>query len=363
MFSSKKIGRFYDIDVYVHPTFYLLIAWIVFAHMLAGETVGATVSGVIFVLLIFVCVVLHEYGHALTARKFNVKTRDITLYPIGGVARLEKMPEEPIEELWVALAGPAVNVVIAIGLAGWLAVSRSFVPVDELTLTSGSMVERLMIVNIFLVVFNLLPAFPMDGGRVLRAILAHNMDYVQATQIAAQIGKGMALLFGFAGFFVSPILLFIAFFVWIGASGEASQVQIRQLLRGVPLSDVLITDYEAVSPGESLDQLRERFVSGNQSAYPVVEEGAVVGIVTQQQLVEQLHGKTSETPVREIMQTDVVELDVHDMLEPALQKLQEAGQSIAPVMDDGRIAGIVTDERTGRFLMFRSGHQRAESAR
>ena len=179
--------------------FLLIVGWYGLTYWLESRTIGAVIEGVAFILLLFAAVTLHEYGHALTARKFGIRTRDITLYPIGGVARLERMPEKPIQELWVALAGPAVNVVIAAVLFAYLLVSNALVPLNQLTLTTGSFIERLMIVNISLVLFNLIPAFPMDGGRVLRAILAMNMDYVKATNIAAIIGQGAALLFGLAG--------------------------------------------------------------------------------------------------------------------------------------------------------------------
>ncbi|MGZ9167216.1 MAG: site-2 protease family protein, partial [Anaerolineales bacterium] len=211
-----KVGTFAGIDVFVHATFLLLIGWIGYSHWLQYGTLAKVAEGILFILVLFLCVVLHEYGHALTARRYGVKTRDITLYPIGGVARLERMPDKPIEELWVALMGPAVNVVIAAVLFVYLFLSQGLVPMTDLTVASGSFVARVMAVNISLVLFNLIPAFPMDGGRVLRALLAMRMDYVRATQIAANVGQGLAFLFGLFGLFNNPFLLFIAFFVWIG---------------------------------------------------------------------------------------------------------------------------------------------------
>jgi Zn-dependent protease len=170
---------------------------------------------------LFGCVVMHEYGHALASRRYGIGTRDITLLPIGGVARLERMPENPRQELWVALAGPAVNVVLAAALAMWLAATRGWAPLNSLSVSGGSFAERLLVANVFLVAFNLLPAFPMDGGRVLRALLAMHMPYSRATRAAARTGQGMALLFGFIGLLGNPFLLFIALFVWMGASQEA----------------------------------------------------------------------------------------------------------------------------------------------
>ena len=172
---SLRIGQYAGIGVYVHATFLILLAFIAFSHWSTSQDLVKTLEGVGFILALFGCVVLHEFGHALMAARFGIKTKDITLLPIGGVARLERMPEEPRQELLVALAGPAVNVVIAVGLYGWLLISNSFEPFEGLSVTRGPFLERLLIVNIILVVFNMLPAFPMDGGRVLRALLATRM--------------------------------------------------------------------------------------------------------------------------------------------------------------------------------------------
>src|SRR5512139_1754857 len=215
-----KLGRFAGIDVFVHATFLLLIGWVGYSQWLENRNWGDVLNGILFILALFLCVVLHEYGHALTARKFGIKTRDITLYPIGGVARLERMPDKPIQEFWVALAGPAVNLVIAAVLFGWLFFTGAFIPVSQLTLSTVPFIERLAVINLSLVLFNLLPAFPMDGGRVLRSLLAMRLDQVRATNIAATVGQGMAILFGIAGFFGNPFLILIAFFVWFGASQE-----------------------------------------------------------------------------------------------------------------------------------------------
>lgn len=355
MFSSTKLGRFGGIDVFIHSTFYLLIGWIIVMHWMSGESVGAMISGVVFVLLIFLCVVLHEFGHALTARKFGIQTRDITLYPIGGVARLEKMPEDPMEELWVALAGPAVNVVIAALLFAYLYLTRTFIPVEQLGIAKGSLVERIMVVNVILVVFNMLPAFPMDGGRVLRAVLANNMDYVHATRIAANTGKAMALLFGFIGLLVNPLLLFIAFFVWIGASGEAGQVQMRRLLHGVPVSDVMIRDFDQIQSTAALSELQDYMLRGSQRSFPVLDEqDEFVGMVTEQDLIKGLQEKQQDKKVEDIMKTSVEKLDSLAMVDVSMQSLLEAGQTAAPVMEGDDIVGLFTLEHLQNYLSFRS---------
>ncbi len=210
---SIKIGRFAGIDVFMHFTFFLLVAWVALMHWQLGRSVTATLVGVMFILAIFMCVVLHEFGHALMAKRYGIHTRDIILLPIGGLARLEKMPTRPVQELWVALAGPAVNVVIAVALFVWLKLTASWEPLQSLTVTTGPFLERLLAVNLFMIAFNMIPAFPMDGGRVLRAILATRKEYGRATRIAASIGKGIAVLFGMIGLIYNPLLLFIALFV------------------------------------------------------------------------------------------------------------------------------------------------------
>src|SRR5215211_3304187 len=275
-----KLGRFAGIDVYVHATFLLLIGWVGYSHWLENQNWGEVLSGILFILALFLCVVLHEYGHALTARRYGIKTRDITLYPIGGVARLERMPDKPIEELWVALMGPAVNVVIAALIFVYLFVTNNLVPMDQLTVASGSFLARLMAVNVSLVLFNLIPAFPMDGGRVLRALLAMRMDYVRATQIAANIGQGLAFVFGFIGLFSNPFLLFIAFFVWIGASQEASMVQMKNSVSGIPVTRAMLTDFKTLSPRDTLSQVVGLILAGSQHDFPVLDAtGKVIGIL------------------------------------------------------------------------------------
>ena len=226
-----RLGAPFGIPVYLHWTFLALLGFVAISQTIASGSLAAAFGGVLFVSVIFACVVLHEFGHALAARRYGIGTRDVTLLPIGGVARLERMPEDPRQELVVALAGPAVNVAIA-GLLGiWLFLT-GFATADGLSLTGGSFAARLLSVNLALVAFNMLPAFPMDGGRVLRALLAQRTSYVQATDLAATIGRGMAVLFGIAGLLWNPMLILIALFVWFGAGQEAAMVRSRAAFGG-----------------------------------------------------------------------------------------------------------------------------------
>jgi Zn-dependent protease/CBS domain-containing protein len=360
-----KIGRLAGINVYMHATFLLLIVFIVVVYWVQGHNLSATFFGVLFVLAIFVCIVLHELGHALTARRYGIRTRDIVLLPIGGVARLERMPENPLEELRVALAGPAVNVVIAAAIFGGLVVMgkppglRDFF---NIAISGGHFMTRLMAVNVWLVGFNLLPAFPMDGGRVLRALLATRMEYTQATQHAAHVGQAMALLFGFFGLFYDPFLIFVALFVWMGAEAEAAMVQMRTSLGGIPVQRVMLTDFQTLNPDDTLDTAVQHILAGWQQDFPVVFGDHVLGVLTREDLLKALAQGGSAGLVRDAMQRDFKVVDSHDMLEKAVASLRECGCRSFPVLHNGALVGILTMENVGEFIMIQRALRRSSGS-
>ena len=223
---SIKFARVAGIDLKIHLTFVLFLVWIAFKYYSVGGLAAAR-HGVLFILLLFGCVLLHELGHALTAKKFGIGTTDIILLPIGGVARLEGIPNDPKQEFLIAIAGPLVNVLIAILLVFYLGHRSAMSGFEGLITPRVAMLSKLATVNIGLVLFNLIPAFPMDGGRILRSILAMRMNYLRATEIAAFIGQALAILFGILGFFGNTFLIFIAFFVFMGAQQEAAMARAR----------------------------------------------------------------------------------------------------------------------------------------
>jgi Zn-dependent protease/predicted transcriptional regulator len=351
---SWKIGTFAGIDVYMHTTFLLLVGWVALSHWLTGRTLGHVIHGVAFILALFLCVVLHEYGHALTARRYGIRTRDITLLPIGGLARLERMPEDPRQEIWVALGGPAVNVGIAAALFGWLHLTGSFEPLEGLSVAGGSFLERLMVLNVYLVLFNLIPAFPMDGGRVLRALLATRMEYTRATQVAAGVGQGVAFLFGFLGLFTNPFLLFIAFFVWIGAAQESSLVQMRAALGGIPVGRAMITDYRSLSPQDSVRRAVELILAGSQQDFPVVSGQRVEGVLLRGDLLAALAQRGQDAPVAEVMRRDFQVVDSSEMLETAFARLQACNCHTIPVTHAGQLVGLVTMDNLGEFMLIQA---------
>ena len=347
---SWKIGAFRGIGVYMHATFLILIGFVVLRHWSAGSGVQTTLEGVGFILALFACVVLHEFGHALMAARYGIKTRDITLLPIGGLARLERMPDDPRQELWVALAGPAVNVVIGAALFVAIQFTNAWAPLQQLSITGGPFLARLMVVNVFLVVFNMLPAFPMDGGRVLRALLATRIEYTRATQIAAHIGQSMALVFGFLGLFFNPFLVFIAFFVWIGAAQEASMVQMKSSLAGIPVMQAMITDFQLLDPRDPLARAVERTLAGSQQDFPVMDDGKVVGILTSHDLLVGLARRGQDALVRDSMQRDFEVVEASQMLETAFRRLQTCHCHTVPVMRNGELAGLLTMDNVGEFV-------------
>jgi Zn-dependent protease/predicted transcriptional regulator len=357
---SWKIGRLAGINVYVHATFLFLIFFILIAHWVEGHSAATALAGIVFVLLIFACVVLHELGHALTGRHYGIRTRDIILLPIGGVARLERMPEQPKQELWVALAGPAVNIVIAAGLFGFLTLLGMRLELGRLNWASGNFLVRLMVVNLWLAGFNLLPAFPMDGGRVLRALLATRIDYIRATQIAAHVGQAMALLFGFAGLFGNPMLLFIALFVWMGAEAEAAMVQIHTSIARIPVQQVMLTEFQTLRPDDTLGRAVELILAGFQQDFPVVYGDRVLGVVTREGLMRALAQQGAVVPVREAMQRDFRTVDSHDMLEQALSVLHSCHCRALPVQHEGRLVGMLNTENVGEFMMIQAALRQAQ---
>ncbi len=362
---SWKLGEFRGIAVYMHATFLMLIVFVGLRHWSAGHTLEKTLEGVGFILALFSCVVLHEFGHALMAARYGIKTRDITLLPIGGVARLERMPEEPLQELWVALAGPAVNVVIAAALFGWIRFTSGFTPLEQLGVTSGSFLERLLAVNVILVIFNMLPAFPMDGGRVLRALLATRLEYSRATQIAASIGQFMALLFAFLGFFGNPFLMFIALFVWIGAAQETSMVTMKAALGGIPVKRAMMTDFRTLRPGDSLQQAIDLILATPQQDFPVLEGSKVLGILPSRDLLVALQQRGPEALVGEVMRRDFLSLEANEMLDAALTRMHAAECCMtAPVIHGDTLVGLLTAENVSEFLLIVAalGERRATNA-
>ncbi len=356
---SFRIARIAGIDVKIHFTFFLLILWIGYSYWVSANEFSVVMDGIFFILLLFLFVVMHEFGHALTARRFGIKTRDITLLPIGGVAQLERMPREPKQEFWVALAGPAVNLVLAILLFGWMIFTKGLVSFSQLSLTDGSLIERLAIVNLVLLLFNLIPAFPMDGGRVLRAALALRMDYVRATQLAVAFGQGFALIFGLIGLFSNPFYLFIALFVWIGAGQENSSVQVKETFSGIPVQRAMLTQFQTLSPTQRLSDAVAAILSGYQQDFPILNGNEMVGVLTRKALMHSLAKDGETVNIASVMDRNFTTAEADEMLDTVAERLQNCGCSSVPVFDKDILVGLVTMENIGEYLMIQSALRRS----
>ena len=357
---SFRFGSLAGIPIRVHATFFLLLLFVGFVH--ADDGPAGIAQGIVFILLLFLCVVLHELGHSLVGRRFGYKVRDITLLPIGGVASFEKMPTDPKQELAIAAAGPAVNVVLAALLYLVLSTFGGWTPADQLGVDRGSIFERLLVVNLFLAGFNLLPAFPMDGGRMLRAFLAQRMDYAAATQTAARIGQGMALVFGFVGLFSNPFLLFIALFVYIGAEQEAAAATMRSVFHGVPVRDAMVTRFTTLGGDEPVSAALEKLLEGYQHDFPILEVGGrVVGMLTRGALLEAIARGQEKSAIREVLRGETeAPLSPDTPLDDGMERLKD-GTTALPVLESGRLVGLLTLENVGEIVMIHNARARAHA--
>lgn len=355
---SFPIARLFGSELRVHVTFFLILIWIGWLGYAQGGT-AAAVENVIFILALFACVLAHEYGHALTARRYGIRTPDITLLPIGGMARLERMPEKPAQEITVALAGPAVNVVIWAVLM--LILGGRTVPVEDMISSGGTwegFLSRLAGVNLFLALFNLLPAFPMDGGRVLRAALTTRLGRVRATELAASAGRVLAFGMGILGLFTgNPILLLIGVFIFIAAGAEAQDVSMRNLSKRFAARDAMITSYEALHPDDTLHAAGQALIRTTQSEFPVLDvTGRPTGLLTRNRILAALDDPSAPMTTLSAVTLDPLPCIALDARLTALLDLmhQQGAAAVAVCTPDGRALGYVTRENLGEFMILHS---------
>ena len=302
------------------------------------------------------CVVLHEFGHALAARRYGIRTRDITLLPIGGLARLERMPDNPREEVVVALAGPAVNIVIAAAVSMDCGLTGG-VPWAAMMVHNGTPVALgLFNVNIWLVLFKMIPAFPMDGGRVLRALLAMGMNYVRATELAAKTGQAIAFVFFIIGAWWNPLLLLIAVFVSFGAGSELAFAQMSSISKDLRVSSAMVTQFQSLPLDATLHDAVEALLSTSQHEFPITAtDGTVHGILTRDDMIAALRKSGADTPVTEVMRTQIPAVTESMLFEKVFPGMQECRRPALSVLDsNGRLVGLFTPENLGEMIMVQS---------
>jgi stage IV sporulation protein FB len=359
---SLHVGTFGGTEVRLHATFLLLVGllgWIT----LQNYGPAAALDTVAFIIAIFFCVLLHEFGHVLAARRYGIQTTDVTLLPIGGLARLERMPRKPSQELVVALAGPAVNVVIFLLIWPFILFRPEVAFSNEMM--HAPFFERLAYWNLIMVAFNMIPAFPMDGGRVLRATLAHVMDYATATRIAATIGQTIAVFAGMFFLFVlnNPVIVIIAIFIFLGAGQEAAYVSDQEAMRGLRVQDAMLTEFRTLPQNAVLQDAVNLLLAGTQHDFPVLDaEGQVQGMLTRTSLISGLAQHGAQQPVSSVTVPCEMLLKPYHPLPDAVEHLRSSASPALPVLDplSGKLLGLLTLENIGEMMMVRAalGQQR-----
>ncbi len=362
MGSSFKVGRAFGTDIKVHWTFFLLLAFFAFLGFQNSGSLLAALVTIGVVVALFLCVLLHEFGHSLVAQRLGIEVPDITLLPIGGLARLKTLPEKPADEVKIAIAGPLVNVVLApvFFVVAWL-LGANLLALPNLLgglSTVGQVFAYLGYINVALAVFNLLPAFPMDGGRVLRGLLATRLGPVRATDISSSVGQLFAVAFFLFGLLGGQIFLaLIAVFIFFGANGEAQMVRQREMLRGLSVSDVMGTKRrtETVTPYHNFGQVLDSVIHGYQEDFPVIDEnGKLLGIITRSEILAAAHSPQKYATVRDLMRTDVPVISPDaDLFKDGHRVLQESGLRALPVVQDGELVGMLTVDDVGQASLLR----------
>ena len=351
---SLTVGRFGGTAVKIHVTFLLLLAWIGFSAWRQGGPAAARDS-LVFIILIFVCVVLHEFGHVLVARRYGIQAPEITLLPIGGVASLQALPQKPSQEFAIAIAGPAVNFVIAIIL---LLLVGSFNSADLARLDDPrvSLIARLADANLFLAIFNLIPAFPMDGGRVLRALLAMKLGRPRATRIAASVGQAFAFGLGFLGLFGNPLLIFIAIFVYVAAAGEAQMTAIHESARGLSISQAMETRFASLPADARLADAVDALLATAQHEFPVVDAfNKPIGLVTREDIFAALKDQDRDAAVAGFMRAPIETLRAEAPLDVTVdQFLQQEAPAVCVVDRDGVLVGVLGRQNLAEMMMIKS---------
>jgi len=360
MKGAFKLGNIAGIGIFIHWTFSLLIAYIVFSNYRAGHTSEQIIWSVIFILSVFITVFLHELGHALAAKKFNIKTKDITILPIGGLARLDRIPEKPKEELIVAIAGPAVNITLALITGLFITIPS----IKDLTIqlaggvNQGNFFLNFFIVNIWLSIFNLIPAFPMDGGRVLRALLAMKFKRHIATNIAAKIGQILAIGFVIIGFYSNPFLIFIGIFIIIGAQAEAQHTHAKSILVGYNVKDVPMKDNVIIDKNETVKKAVQMLLNGQAKNFLITENNKPIGTLSRDEIVKALSEHGENEIIQNIMNKDLIFINANTPLEEAYQLAQANKASLMPVIENNQLIGTLDTENILEFIMVKDAYRK-----
>ncbi len=305
---------------------------------------------------------LHELGHSVVAQQLGVVVKSITLLPIGGVAALRSIPENPWHEIAITLAGPMVNAVIAAVFFPFTGLPEHLFVVSMPQDLNG-LLHAIVGVNIALFLFNFIPAFPMDGGRLLRAVLALVISYKRATVVAATVGQGLAILFMLFGLKYSLWLVIIGAFIFIGAEGEERMVRMRSLLREIEVEEVMNRDFATLSPTDTVSRGLEMVYQTGQDDFPVLDQGQVVGLVTRQAMLDAVNTRGGEVPVGELMRTDVPVVSPQFRVSQVYEHMMSEGYTSLPVMENSRLVGLLSPDNISRYLLVQSSIKSSRRSR
>jgi Zn-dependent protease len=352
---SLFLGKYKNVKVFIHWTFSLLLLWIIISNLRQGMPWIDIFWIIIFVLALFFCVVLHEFGHALAAQKYGIQTKDIVLYPIGGIARLEKIPEDPKQELWVAIAGPLVNIGLFIILSTILSITGfDLENLEEIKINPNTIILYLASANLILALFNLLPAFPMDGGRVLRAFLAIRLPRAKATQIAGGIGQFLAIFFIFFGLFNNPILVLIGLFIFLGAGAEVSHTQQESFLKGYKVNDALMLKFQIISFDAPLSKAVEKLLNSQATHFVVVKDDVAIGTLSRNEIIKGLQDGNESTIIEKVADFNPLKIETQQDLDEAWRNMMSKNKKVAFVIENGHFLGILDQENISEFVMVKS---------
>ncbi len=351
---SVTIGRVFGITLRLHVTFLLLLAFIGYAGFAEAGVAGAIWALSLFC-SIFACIVLHELGHSVVAQLLGVEVKSITLLPIGGVAALRGIPENPWHEIAITLAGPMVNAAIALVLLPFTGLPSHLFYLS-MPQSVGGLLDGLVKANLVLFVFNFIPAFPMDGGRLFRAVLALAISYRRATIVAATVGQGLAILFVLIGLTHVDLWLWtlVGVFIFIGADGEEKMVRARSLLRELDVEDVMAHEFAVLSPADTVARGLEMVYQTGQDDFPVVDGDQLLGVVTRPAMLEAMNKIGADAPVAEVMETNVPPVSPRANLSQVYETMLTEGHASLPVMRDGRLAGWLGLDNISRCLLVKS---------
>ncbi|TDD76983.1 site-2 protease family protein [Flavobacterium caseinilyticum] len=354
MKGSFKLAKIAGIGIFIHWTFSLLILFIIFINYKAQHNINQIIWSVVFILAVFVTIILHELGHALAAKNFNIATKDITLLPIGGIARLEKIPEEPFEELIVASAGPLVNITLAFITGIFITFPQTTEQMmNELSkgVNADNFFLNFFLINFWLAFFNLIPAFPMDGGRILRALLSFKLQRHVATRISARIGQFLAMLFIIFGFFISPFLIFIGVFVIIGAQVEADYTESKFMLKGFKIKDVVMKNYQTIDLNETIKTAVGLLLDSQNKNFLILENGIPVGTLNRDQIIKGLSTAGEKELIHHVMDRNLTYLDSDSLLENVFELLELNKSRLMLVMENNELAGTLDIENLMEFIL------------